>query len=157
MSWQKPFASRDLRSLDAFSLKRLRKVSIRPSTRIPSVLSNRGLAPAKTCNQKYKSQPEVRNSCIYTQISMNNTSAWTDTSACNNSTAASRTPCVVLVNTFSKNVRNKSFEKNNKSAISHFDSRSCSPLHTRIQQKGCGCCSYQICLRERWKNAYLRT
>lgn len=52
MSWQKPFASSDRRSLLLFSWKRLRKVSIRPSTRIPSVLSKRGLAPAKTWDEQ---------------------------------------------------------------------------------------------------------
>lgn len=49
MIWQKPFASNDLRSLVLFSWKTLRKVSIKPSTSIPSVFSSRGLAPAKTC------------------------------------------------------------------------------------------------------------
>ena len=55
MSWQKPFASSDLRSLVLFSWKRLRNVSISPSTRMPSVLSKRGLAPAKTCNENITS------------------------------------------------------------------------------------------------------
>lgn len=50
INWQKPFASIELRSSDLFSSRRLRKVSIRPSTKVPRILSRSGLAPANTCN-----------------------------------------------------------------------------------------------------------
>ena len=54
MSWQKPFVSSDRSSFVPFSSKILRKVSIKPSTRMPSVLSKRGLQPAKTWNNVLK-------------------------------------------------------------------------------------------------------
>ena len=50
MSWQKPFASIELRSFVLFSSTRLRKVSTRPSIRTPRILSSSGFAPAKTCS-----------------------------------------------------------------------------------------------------------
>lgn len=65
MSWQKPFVSNDRSSVVPFSSKILRKVSIKPSTRMPSVLSKRGLQPAKTWNNvlKLKLQESTSQNC----------------------------------------------------------------------------------------------
>ena len=111
-------------------------------------------------------QGEQENFKMNPRTDATNTSACTATRVCNNSTAASRTPCNVTIIYWSvpeeNNFKLRSFwekmkkKKKLNSVIPHFDGRCGPPLNSSIQQIVHSSWSDQIGLKARKKEAEVK-